>query len=43
MIKTTQNSKKSNIITLEQLEALSVLSRHNMLPEVNLIDLRYKP
>jgi hypothetical protein len=43
MIKTTQNSKKSNIITLEQMEALGVLSKHNILPEVNLIDLRYKP
>ena len=43
MIKTTQNSKKSNIITLKQMEALDVLSKHNILPEVNLIDLRYKP
>lgn len=43
MIKTTQNSKKSNIITLEQLEALRVLGKHNILPEVNVIDLRYKP
>jgi hypothetical protein len=43
MIKTTQNSKKSNIITLEQLETLRVLGKHNILPEVNLIDLRYKP
>ena len=43
MIKTTQNSKKSNIITLEQLETLRVLSKHNILPEVNFIDLRYEP
>ena len=43
MIKTTQNSKKSNIITLEQLETLRVLSKYNRLPEVNFIDLRYEP
>ena len=43
MIKTTQNSKKSNTITLEQLEALRILSKHNILPEVNFIDSRYKP
>ena len=43
MIKTTQDSKKSNIITLEQMEALDVLSKYDVLPEVNVIDLRYKP
>lgn len=43
MIKTTQNSKKSNTITLEQMEALDVLSKHYALPEANAIDLRYKP
>ena len=43
MIKATQNSKKSNIITLEQMEALDVLSKHYALPEANTIDLRYKP
>jgi hypothetical protein len=43
MIKTTQNSKKSNIITLEQLETLRVLSKYNVLPEINVNDLRCKP
>lgn len=43
MIKTTQNLKKGNTITLEQFETLCVLSRYNVLPEINVIDLRYKP
>jgi hypothetical protein len=43
VIKATQNSKKSNIITLEQMEALDVLSKHNVLPEVEVVDLRCKP
>ena len=43
MIEATQNSKKGNTITLEQLETLRVLSRYNVLPEINAIDLRYKP
>lgn len=43
MIKTTQDSKKSNIITLKQMEALDVLSKYNVLPEVDAVDLKCKP
>jgi hypothetical protein len=43
MIKITQNSKKGNTITLEQLETLRVLSKYNVLPEINFIDLKYEP
>jgi len=44
MIETTQDSKKGNTITLEQLETLRILSKYNILPEVNFFqDLRYKP
>lgn len=33
----------SYTITLEQFETLCVLSRYNVLPEINVIDLKYKP
>jgi hypothetical protein len=43
VIKTTQDSKKSNTITLKQMEALDVLSKYNVLPEIDVVDLKCKP